>query len=131
MTSPADLEDFVVGSSLANGFVESLDDITDIRLHGSGAQRAEIGHRQPRVLAPQKRTPPATRQQQLRALRSRSAGTSRSCRQRHCRPHWLQDLRQRIEAFQPLGRDCGAVHAALFMDANGEIHLGREDIRTA
>jgi FdhD protein len=42
--------------------------------------------------------------------------------------HWLQDLRQRIGEFQPLGRDCGAVHAALFMDANGEIRLGREDI---
>ncbi|HAG79068.1 MAG TPA: sulfurtransferase FdhD, partial [Pseudomonas sp.] len=43
MISPADLEDFVVGFSLANGFVESLDDIYDIRLHGSGsARRAEL-----------------------------------------------------------------------------------------
>ena len=42
--------------------------------------------------------------------------------------HWLLDLRQRIGEFQPLGRDCGAVHAALFMDATGELRLGREDI---
>jgi FdhD protein len=39
-----------------------------------------------------------------------------------------QGLRQRIDAFQPLGQHCGAVHAALFMDRDGELLLGREDI---
>ncbi|HAG21520.1 MAG TPA: sulfurtransferase FdhD, partial [Pseudomonas sp.] len=43
MISPANLEDFVVGFSLTNGFVESLRDIYDIRLHGRGnARRAEV-----------------------------------------------------------------------------------------
>jgi len=42
--------------------------------------------------------------------------------------HWLKDLRQRIDAFQPLGQHCGAVHAALFMDRDGQLLLGREDI---
>ncbi|MNT15177.1 formate dehydrogenase accessory protein [compost metagenome] len=37
-------------------------------------------------------------------------------------------LRERIDAFQPLGQHCGAVHAALFMNAQGELLLGREDI---
>ena len=41
---------------------------------------------------------------------------------------WLEGLRQRIGAFQPLGQHCGAVHAAIFMDAQGELLLGREDI---
>ena len=42
--------------------------------------------------------------------------------------HWLDDLRQRIAEFQPLAQRCGAVHAALFIDAQGRIILGREDI---
>jgi FdhD protein len=41
---------------------------------------------------------------------------------------WLDGLRQRIGAFQPLGQHCGAVHAAVFMNASGELLLGREDI---
>jgi Uncharacterized protein required for formate dehydrogenase activity len=41
---------------------------------------------------------------------------------------WLVGLRERIDAFQPLGQHCGAVHAALFMDRHGELLLGREDI---
>ena len=41
---------------------------------------------------------------------------------------WLDGLRQRIGAFQPLGQHCGAVHAAVFMNDKGELLLGREDI---
>uniref|UniRef100_UPI00197EBA4B formate dehydrogenase accessory sulfurtransferase FdhD n=1 Tax=Pseudomonas viridiflava TaxID=33069 RepID=UPI00197EBA4B len=41
---------------------------------------------------------------------------------------WLDGLRQRIGAFQPLGQHSGAVHAALFMNHQGELLLGREDI---
>ncbi|MNP28723.1 formate dehydrogenase accessory protein [compost metagenome] len=41
---------------------------------------------------------------------------------------WLDGLRDRISQFQPLGQYCGAVHAALFMNAQGELLLGREDI---
>ncbi len=43
-------------------------------------------------------------------------------------PDWLDGLRQRIAAFQPLAQDCGAVHCALFMDGHGQIRLAREDI---
>ena len=42
--------------------------------------------------------------------------------------HWLLDLRQRIGEFQPLGRDCGAVHAAVHGCHRRELRLGREDI---
>lgn len=41
---------------------------------------------------------------------------------------WLDGLRQRISAFQPLGQYSGAVHAAVFMNNQGELLLGREDI---
>ena len=41
---------------------------------------------------------------------------------------WLDGLRQRISEFQPLGQHCGAVHAAVYMDAKGELLMGREDI---
>jgi FdhD protein len=41
---------------------------------------------------------------------------------------WLDGLRQRIGAFQPLGQHCGAVHAAVFMNDQGELLMGREDI---
>ncbi len=41
---------------------------------------------------------------------------------------WLDGLRQRIGAFQPLGQHCGAVHAAVFMNDQGQLLLGREDI---
>ena len=41
---------------------------------------------------------------------------------------WLEGLRQRIGEFQPLGRHCGAVHAAVFMNNQGQLLLGREDI---
>jgi FdhD protein len=41
---------------------------------------------------------------------------------------WLDGLRQRISAFQPLGQYSGAVHAAVFMNSQGELLMGREDI---
>jgi len=134
MISPADLEDFVVGFSLANGFVESLDDIYDIRLHGSGsARRAEldIASRAFWRLKQQRRQLPGNSSCGLCGVEAlEQALPIMPVMPATPLPpsHWLQDLRQRIEAFQPLGRDCGAVHAALFMDANGEIRLGREDI---
>jgi FdhD protein len=134
MISPADLEDFVVGFSLANGFVDSLDDIYDIRLHGCGnARRAEvdIASRAFWRLKQQRRQLPGNSSCGLCGVEALEQALPRlpALAPSALPPsHWLQDLRQRIGEFQPLGRDCGAVHAALFMDANGEIRLGREDI---
>ena len=134
MSSPADLEDFVVGFSLANGFVDSLDDIYDIRLHGCGnARRAEvdIASRAFWRLKQQRRQLPGNSSCGLCGVEALEQALPRlpALAPSALPPsHWLQDLRQRIGEFQPLGRDCGAVHAALFMDANGEIRLGREDI---
>jgi len=134
MISPADLEDFVVGFSLANGFVDRLDDIYDIRLHGRGnARRAEveIASRAFWRLKQQRRQLPGNSSCGLCGVEALEQALPRlPVMPRSALPpsHWLLDLRQRIGEFQPLGRDCGAVHAALFMDASGEIRLGREDI---
>jgi FdhD protein len=134
MISPADLEDFVVGFSLANGFIDKLDDIYDIRLHGRGnARRAEveIASRAFWRLKQQRRRLPGNSSCGLCGVEALEQALPRlPVMPASPLPpsHWLLDLRQRIGEFQPLGRDCGAVHAALFMDASGEIRLGREDI---
>ena len=134
MVSPANLEDFVVGFSLANGFVDSLNDIYDIHLHGQGNGRRaelEISSRTFWRLKQQRRQLPGNSSCGLCGVEA----LEQALPQLPVMPssplppsHWLQDLRQRIGDFQPLGRDCGAVHAALFMDDSGQIRLGREDI---
>ncbi len=134
MISPADLEDFVVGFSLANGFVESPNDIYDIHLHGQGSARraeVEISSRSFWQLKRQRRQLPGNSSCGLCGVEA----LEQALPQLPIMPpaalppaHWLHDLRERISAYQPLGRDCGAVHAALFMDNQGTIRLGREDI---
>ncbi|NBA94317.1 formate dehydrogenase accessory sulfurtransferase FdhD [Pseudomonas sp. R5(2019)] len=134
LVSPTDLEDFIVGFSIGSGIVASADEIYDIRLSGNGsAQHAEVEI--------------ASRAfWDLKNQRRQLAGTSgcglcgveaveQALPQLNVLPgsplppaQWLEGLRQRIGAFQPLGRHCGAVHAAVFMDANGDLLLGREDI---
>ncbi|MBK3869064.1 formate dehydrogenase accessory sulfurtransferase FdhD [Pseudomonas stutzeri] len=134
MLSPADLEDFVVGFTLANGFIDSLADIYDIRLQGSGnARRAEveISSRTFWRLKRQRRQLPGNSSCGLCGVEALEQALPRlPVMPPAALPpaHWLQDLRQRIGEFQPLGRDCGAMHAALFMDASGTLRLGREDI---
>ena len=43
MVTPQDLEEFVIGFSLAGGLIERLDDLRDLRLLGDGsARRADV-----------------------------------------------------------------------------------------
>lgn len=134
MLTPADLEDFVVGFSLSSGIVERVDDIYDIQLHGQGNGRqasVEIASRAFWRLKQQRRQLPGTSSCGLCGVEALEQALPQlaSLAPTPLPPsEWLQDLRERIARFQPLGRDCGAVHAALFMDANGEIRLSREDI---
>lgn len=134
MVSPADLEDFVVGFSLSSGIVERVEDIYDIRLSGNGEGRhaeVEIASRAFWKLKQQRRQLPGNAscglcgvealEQALPQLPSLPGAALPPV-------HWLDDLRDRISQFQPLGKSCGAVHAALFMDHQGEIRLSREDI---
>jgi FdhD protein len=134
MVSPADLEDFVVGFSLGAGIVDNAADIYDIRISGDGSGRhaeVEIASRAFWKLKEQRRQLPGNASCGLCGVEA----LEQALPQLPAMPvaplppaHWLDDLRQRISAFQPLAQRCGAVHAALFIDARGEICLGREDI---
>jgi len=134
MVSPADLEDYVVGFSLGSGIVEDVGEIYDIHISGAGSGRqadVEISSRAFWKLKEQRRQLPGNASCGLCGVEA----LEQALPQLPAMPvaplppaHWLHDLRQRIAEFQPLAQTCGAVHAALFIDAQGEIRLGREDI---
>ncbi|MFW9268828.1 formate dehydrogenase accessory sulfurtransferase FdhD [Pseudomonas sp. NR3] len=134
LVTPTDLEDFIVGFSLGSGIIEDPADIYDLQLSGAGsAQYAQvtIANRAFWNLKEQRRQMAGTSgcglcgveavEQALPDLKSLPGAPLPPAQ-------WLDGLRQRISQFQPLGQHCGAVHAALFMNANGELLMGREDI---
>ncbi|NUU34627.1 formate dehydrogenase accessory sulfurtransferase FdhD [Pseudomonas sp. C2B4] len=134
LVTPTDLEDFVVGFSLGSGIIEDANEIYDLQLSGSGsAQYAQvtIANRAFWNLKQQRRQLAGTSgcglcgvealEQALPELKVLSGAPLPP-------PEWLDGLRQRIGAFQPLGQYSGAVHAAVFMNDKGELLLGREDI---
>lgn len=134
LVSPSDLDDFVVGFSIASGIVDSLASIYDMQLSGTGAARqaeVQIASREFWQLKDQRRQMTGTSgcglcgveavEQALPNLQPLPGAPLPPAA-------WLADLRERIGEFQPLGRHCGAVHAAIFMDGSGELRLGREDI---
>jgi FdhD protein len=134
LVSPTDLEDFIVGFSIGSGLVASLDDIYDIQLSGCGAAQqaeVEIASRAFWNLKDQRRQMAGTSGCGLCGVEA----VEQALPELQVLPgaplppvQWLDGLRQRINAFQPLGQYCGAVHAAVFMNAQGELLLGREDI---
>ncbi|WP_188984779.1 formate dehydrogenase accessory sulfurtransferase FdhD [Pseudomonas matsuisoli] len=134
MVTPTDLEDFVVGFSLGNGTVESIDEIYDLTLSGEGESRnadVQIANRAFWELKQQRRQLAGTSGCGLcgvealdQALPELPVLTPAPLPP----AEWLEGLRDRIAEFQPLGQHCGAVHAAVFMDANGTLLFGREDI---
>jgi FdhD protein len=134
LVSPNDLEDFVIGFSLGSGIVETIDDIYDLQLTGSGSAReaqVQISSRAFWNLKQQRRNMTGTSgcglcgveavEQALPELTPLTPAPLPPAA-------WLAGLRNRIDSFQPLGQHCGAVHAALFMDNRGELLLSREDI---
>ncbi|WNW12446.1 formate dehydrogenase accessory sulfurtransferase FdhD [Pseudomonas sp. DTU_2021_1001937_2_SI_NGA_ILE_001] len=134
LVSPSDLEDFIVGFSLGSGIIASPDEIYDFRLSGCGSSmqaEVEIASRAFWALKEHRRQLTGTTgcglcgveavEQALPELQVLPATALPPA-------HWLDGLRQRISDFQPLGRHSGAVHAALFMNDQGELLLSREDI---
>ncbi|GAB7533747.1 formate dehydrogenase accessory sulfurtransferase FdhD [Pseudomonas sp. 3A(2025)] len=134
LVSPTDLEDFIVGFSLGSGIIASPDEIYDFKLSGCGsAMQAEvdIASRAFWALKEHRRQLTGTTGCGLCGVEAVEQALPKLA----VLPgaplppvEWLDGLRQRISAFQPLGRHSGAVHAALFMDAQGELLMGREDI---
>jgi len=134
LVSPNDLDDFIVGFTLGSGIVETIDDIYDLRLSGSGSARqaeVQISSRAFWNLKQQRRQLTGTSGCGLCGVEAveQALPNLNALQQAPLPPAaWLDGLRQRINDFQPLGQHCGAVHAALFMDHTGELLLGREDI---
>ena len=134
MVSPGNIEDFIRGFSLSNAIVDRLDDIHDIRLtHFDQACQADVQISSRAFWA-------------LKDHRRQMAGTS-GCGL--CGVEALEQalpqleiltptplppaahfegIRQRIEQAQQLARSSGALHAALYFNADGEALLCREDI---
>ena len=134
LVTPTDLEDFVVGFSLGSGIIQDAGEIYDLQLSGSGsAQYAQvtIANRAFWNLKQQRRQLAGTSgcglcgveavEQALPDLQVLPGAPLPPA-------EWLDGLRQRIGEFQPLGQYCGAVHAAVFMNDQGQLLLGREDI---
>ncbi|MDD2159938.1 formate dehydrogenase accessory sulfurtransferase FdhD [Pseudomonas sp. MIL19] len=134
MVSPSDLEDFIYGFSLSAGLIDSLDDIYDISLqqHDSAISAdVQVSNRAFWSLKQQRRTLAGNSgcglcgvealEQALPQLQNLPSSPLPA-------PAHLQGLRQRIQTAQTMARHSGAVHAALFVDAQGQIRLCREDI---
>ncbi|QHG21722.1 formate dehydrogenase accessory sulfurtransferase FdhD [Pseudomonas sp. DTU12.1] len=134
LVTPTDLEDFIVGFSLGSGIISDISDIYDLQLSGTdSAQYAQvqISSRAFWNLKQQRRQLAGTSgcglcgvealEQALPDLKVLPGAPLPPAA-------WLEGLRQRISAFQPLGQYSGAVHAAVFMNNQGELLLGREDI---
>ena len=134
LVTPTDLEDFIVGFSLGSGIIEQPAEIYDLKLTGSGSAQyaqVEIASRAFWNLKQQRRQLAGTSGCGLCGVEA----VEQALPELDVLPgaplppaDWLDGLRQRISEFQPLGQHCGAVHAAVFMNGQGQLLLGREDI---
>lgn len=134
LVTPTDLEDFIVGFSLGSGIIQDPSDIYDLKLSGAGSAQyahVEIASRAFWNLKQQRRQLAGTSGCGLCGVEA----VEQALPELNVLPgaplppaQWLDGLRQRISAFQPLGQHCGAVHAAVYMDASGHLLMGREDI---
>jgi FdhD protein len=134
MVSPSALEDFVVGFSLSGEVVGGIDDIHDIQLNRRGdafSAEVQIGNRAFWALKQQRRNLAGTSgcglcgveaiEQALPHLTALTSGPLPPTEHLHA-------LRDRINDAQRLARQSGALHAAVFVDEQGDIVLCREDI---
>jgi len=134
MVSPNDLEDFVHGFSLGAGLIESIDDIYDVQLtaHGEAiTAEVQVSNRAFWALKDQRRQLAGNTGCGLcgvEALGQALPGLPILPPAPLPPAAHLEHLRERVNAVQEIGRRSGALHAALFVDATGEIRLCREDI---
>ncbi|MFJ3051600.1 formate dehydrogenase accessory sulfurtransferase FdhD [Pseudomonas nitroreducens] len=134
MVSPNDLEDFVHGFSLGAGLIESIDDIYDVSLtaHGEAiTAEVQVSNRAFWALKDQRRQLAGNTGCGLcgvEALDQALPGLPVLPRAPLPPTAHFDHLRERVNAVQEIGRRSGALHAALFVDAAGEIRLCREDI---
>lgn len=134
MVTPNDLEDFVLGFSLSNRLIARPEELYDIEFGGQGeARQAEltIANRAFAELKQQRRQLAGTSgcgvcgvaalEQALPAMPSLSPAPLPPAR-------LFARLRQRLAEHQQLAQPSGALHAAAYLDNQGEILFCREDI---
>jgi len=134
MVSPSAVEDFVIGFSLSSAVVSGVEEIFDVRVTRSGDTlnaEVQISNRAFWALKQQRRQLAGTSGCGLCGV----AALEQALPQLRVLPPsplppaaHLRDLRTRIAGVQSLARHSGALHAALFVDQDGEISLCREDI---
>ena len=134
MVTPRDLEDFLVGFSLSAGILDSADDLYDVLL----SQAVDVWYAEVQISS---RAFWNLKQQRREMAGTSGCGLCGVAALEQALPRLeplpgsplppathLHDLRTRIAAAQPLAQHSGAMHAALFVDNQGEIRLCREDI---
>ena len=134
MVSPSAVEDFIAGFSLSSALIDSVDEIYDIRLRQVGAAinaEVDISNRAFWAMKQQRRQLAGTSGCGLCGVEAlEQALPQLDTLERAALPpvEHLAGLRGRIDAVQDLARRSGALHAALYADAGGDIRLCREDI---
>ncbi|MDF3193520.1 formate dehydrogenase accessory sulfurtransferase FdhD [Pseudomonas sp. 1928-m] len=134
MVSPSDLEDFIYGFSLSAGLIDSFDEIYDISLkpHADAINaEVQVSNRAFWALKQQRRTLAGNSGCGLCGVEALEQALPQLPSLTQCplpAAAHLQGLRQRIQTVQTMARHSGAVHAALFVDGQGQIRLCREDI---
>ena len=134
MVSPTAVEDFIAGFSLSSAIVDSIDDIYDIRVHHLGqaiSAEVEISSRAFWAMKQQRRQLAGTSGCGLCGVEALDQALPQLATLAPTElpdATHLVDLRERIAAAQDLARRSGALHAALYVDGDGEIRACREDI---
>lgn len=134
MVSPSSAEDFIRGLSLSSGVINRVDEIYDIHLEYSAASisaNVSISNRAFWALKQQRRQLAGTSgcglcgvaalEQALPTLTPLPPSALPPAAHLH-------NLRPRIATAQKMARHSGALHAALWVNAQGEMSLCREDI---
>lgn len=134
MVSPHDLEDFALGFSLSNGLVASEDEVYAIELSGQAGQwqaDLSISARALWALKEQRRTLAGSSGCGLCGVESIAQALPQLAplpRQALPAAELFEGLRERIHHAQQRARVSGAMHAAVQVDASGNIRCCREDI---
>ncbi|MGN6818775.1 MAG: formate dehydrogenase accessory sulfurtransferase FdhD [Sphingomonas sp.] len=134
MATPADLEAYAVGLTLAEGLVDRADEIEDVLVHqaeGGWIVRVTLPERRAAAVIERARTRVSESSCGLcgldsieQVLRPLPPVTARIATSREAVARALVALGEH----QPLGRETGAVHAAAFCAPDGRILAAKEDV---
>ena len=134
MASPSDLEDFVIGHAVAEGLVDSANEVSNIgiaEIDGGWIVRAQLPGSAHEGIYARARTRVSDSSCGLcgvesiaEALRPLPLVTSAIKTSREAIAKALSALRD----FQPLNRETGAAHCAAFCSPDGVIRYAREDV---